>query len=353
MGVDHGMMRLITTPELLARKKNIVTAGLVTIAFASGVLLLIASLLFPLFSRFAIPGWTIACIVVGSIGTALVDYGYSFRLARLEYRLAAVAQGGTALWRLAVTTIAALTIPNPVVVFFVYHGASLLSGVLQTLLIAGSSWSHPDRSLILKLLRYSFWQGKANIIVIFSLYQGTFLLILLNQQAETGIFGLALTVSLGFFAIYNACSEYLLARVRAVEHISALPSFLTLTLVSASMLILACAPVVFGLAVLLPWLLGPEWHEVMTVFVYLAVAMVSLIIQAPLEAACHYLLKPKLILFGWLSRAGLAGILGFILAPTMGATGAAVAQMVGFALGLVVLSYLFFASFRSAARAAG
>ena len=348
MGVDHGMIRLITTPELRARKKDVITAGLVSMACTSGVMFLVAVLLVPVFSWFAIPGWTIACMVVGAIGTALVDYGFGFRLARLEYRLAAVAQGGTALWRLAVTAIAAVIIPSPIVVFFAYHGASLLSGMLQTSLIAGTSWGRPDRSLVLKLLRYSFWQGKANMIVIFSLYQGTFLLMLLNQQAETGIFGLALTVSLGFFAIYNACSEYLLARVRALEHISELPSFLTFTLLSAFLLILACAPVVAALAMFLPWLLGPEWHDVVTVFVYLAVAMVSLIIQAPIEAAFHYLLKPQLILFGWLTRAILVAIAGFIFAPTMGAKGAAIAQLVGFALGIVVLIYLVVASIRSA-----
>jgi O-antigen/teichoic acid export membrane protein len=353
MGVDAGLVRLTTTPELRSRNAEVVTAGYVTIAFASGVLVVLALVLLPVLSRFGIPGWTIACIVIGSIGTALVDYGYSFRLARQEYPLASLAQGGTALWRLAVTTIAAVATPYPLVVFFAYHGASLCSGLLQTFLIAGASWSRPDRSLIQRLLRYSFWQGKANVIVIFSLYQGTFLLVLLDQQAATGIFGLALTVSLGFFAIYNAYFEYLLARIRSVEHISALPSFVTRTVLSALLLIVACVPLVFALARLLPWFLGPEWQGFVTVFVYLAAAMVSLIVQAPLEAACHYLLKPQLISFGWLTRAVLVAIAGLILAPKMGARGAAIAQLLGFALGFVVLSYLFAVSFRSAAKAAG
>ena len=353
MGVDGGMVRLTTTPELRSRNAEVVTAGLVTIAGASGILIVLALLSLTVVSRFEIPGWTIACIVIGSVGTALVDYGYSFRLARQEYPLASLAQGGTALWRLAVTTIAAVTTPYPLIVFFAYHGASLCSGLLQTFLIARASWNPPDRSLIKQLLRYSFWQGQANVIVIFSLYQGTFLLILLDQQAATGIFGLALTVSLGFFAIYNAYSEYLLARVRSIEQISALPSFVTRAVLSGLLLIVACVPVVFALARLQPWFLGAEWQGFAAVFVYLAVAMVSLIVQSPLEAACHYLLKPKLISFGWLIRAALVAIAGLILAPKMGARGAAIAQMLGFALGLVVLSYLVAVSFRSAAKVEG
>ena len=292
IGVDAGMVRLTTTPDLQSRNAEVVTAGFVTIATASLILIALALLSLPVLPRFGIPGWTIACIVVGSIGTALVDYGYSFRLARQEYPFASLAQGGTAIWRLAVTIIAALATPYPLVVFFAYHGASLCSGLFQALFIARTSWHRPDRSLIQRLLRYSFWQGKANVIVIFSLYQGTFLLILLDQQAATGIFGLALTVSLGFFAIYNAYSEYLLTRVRSVEQINALPSFLTRTLLSALLLIVACVPVAFALARLLPWFLGPEWQGFEAVFVYLAAAMVSLIIQAPLEAACHIRKRP-------------------------------------------------------------
>ncbi|HKG62265.1 MAG TPA: hypothetical protein VKB05_21070 [Pyrinomonadaceae bacterium] len=353
MGVDAGMVRLTTTPELQSRNAEVVTAGFVTIASASGILIVLALLSLPVLPRFGVPAPIIACIVVGSIGTALVDYGYSFRLARQEYPLASLAQGGTALWRLAVTTVAALATPYSVVVFFAYHGASLCSGLLQTLLIASRSWNRPERSLIQRLLRYSFWQGKANVIVIFSLYQGTFLLVVLDQQAATGIFGLALTVSLGFFAIYNAYFEYLLARVRSVEQIDGLPSFLTRTLLSALLLMVACLPVVFVLARLLPRFLGLDWQGFEAVFVYLAAAMVSLIIQAPLEAACHYLLKPQLISFGWLTRAALVAIAGLMLAPTMGARGAAIAQLIGFALGLVVLSYLVAVSFRSAAKSEG
>src|SRR4029077_5668277 len=149
----------------------------------------------------------------------LVDYAYSFRLAHHEYRPAAVVQGGTAIWRLSLTTLAVWKFSAyPLVVFFAYHGASLVSGLVHSLVIARVS-ERPDLVLIKRLLRYSFWLGKANVIVIFSLHQGTLLLMLLNQSAETGIYGLALTLSLGFSAIATSYSEYLQVRVRSVEHI--------------------------------------------------------------------------------------------------------------------------------------
>ena len=49
---------------------------------------------------------------------------------------------------------------------------------------------------------------------------------MLNRPAETGQFGLGLTLSLGFFAIYNAYSEYLSVRVRALEHVRDVARFL-------------------------------------------------------------------------------------------------------------------------------
>jgi O-antigen/teichoic acid export membrane protein len=349
VGVDAGMVRLTAIPELKSRSQQVVTAGLLLMVGTSSVLLVVSLLATPVLYRFAIPGWILASIVVGAIGTSLVDYGYSFRLARQEYPLATLAQGGTAIWRLGLTILAAVMLSAyPLAVFFAYHGASLLSGLAQTLRIARVSWQLPDRALILRLLRYSFWQGMANVIVIFTLYQGTFLLMVLKQPATTGIFGLGLTLSLGFFAIYTAYSEYLLVRVRSLEHVKALPRFLTRAMAGALILILACVPVVIAVALLMPWFLGPEWLEEVPIFVYLAASMVLLIFQAPMVAACHYLLKPQLITFGWVIRAILIGVIGLILAPQMSAVGVAIAQLIGSALALLVLSWLVAGLLRSA-----
>mgnify|MGYP003286608712 CR=1 FL=1 len=346
------MVRLSAVPELKARAQQVVTAGLVVIAATSGVLLVAMVLATPFASLSGTPAWLLLCVAAGAIGAALVDYGYSFRLARHEYPAACLAQGGTAIWRFGLTMLAAVKLPsNPVVVFAAYHGASLISGVVQTLLISKVT-ERTDRALIKRLLGYSYWIGKANVIVIFSLYQGTFLLMMLNQPAATGLFGLGLTLSLGFFAIYNAYSDYLAVRIRAVEPISDVPRFMKRAMAAALVLTLACIPIVFVIAALVPWLLGPEWREV-RIFVLLSASMVLLIFQAPLVASSQYLLKPQLITLGWVLRVLFIGIAGLILAPQMGAIGAAIAQLIGSALALIVLSWLVVNSLRTAIHAGG
>ena len=349
LGVDTGMIRLIAIPELRSREPEVVTAGLVFIICTSIVLLIVSLLFVPLLAPFGIPGWVVACIVIGSIGTTFVDYGYGFRLAHQQYPLAALAQGGTAVLRLGLTIIAVVSFAaHPVAVFMAYHGASLCSGLFQAIVIAGTNWVQPGKSLIQRLLRYSLWLGKANVIVIFSLYQGTFILMLVKEQAETGIFGLALTLSLGFFAIYNAYGDYLLARIRSVESIRGIPRFLKQSLFAGLVLVLACVPLVFALAKLLPWFLGPEWLEVVPVFVCLTASMLLLILQAPLEAVCHYLMKPHLVTVGWLVRAILISVAGLMLAPSLKATGVAIGQMFGAAISLLLLSYIVAVTLRSA-----
>jgi O-antigen/teichoic acid export membrane protein len=341
MGVDAGMIRLGGVPELYPRFQQVVTAGLIVMLCTTCILLLISLPVALILFRFAVPVWVLASVVAGAIGTSLVDYGYSFRLARREYPLAALAQGGTALWRLGLTALTAILLPGYVLfVFIAYHGASLLSGAAQaaTLIRGGQIW--PERELVRRLLRYSLWQGKANVIVIFSLYQGTFLLTLVDTQAATGLFGLALTLSLGFFAIYNAYFEYLLARTGSIDNITGLSHFLTRAFGGALILALACVPVTFALAILIPRLLRPELSRVVPIFCYLAASMVLLILQSPLEVACHYFLRPKLVTLGWVVRAVSIGVAGLILAPRMGAIGAAIAQLIGSAVALVFLASL-------------
>lgn len=347
LGVDSGMVRLTAVPELRSRAHAVVGAGLVTIACTTGVLLVAMVVSIPFLPQSSTPTWVLLCTAAGSIGIALVDYGYSFRMGQHEYPAAALAQGGTAILRFGLTTLAAVKLPaNPIAVFAAYHGASLLSGVVQTLLLARLT-ERPDRALIKRLLGYSYWIGKANVIVIFSLYQGTFLLMMLKQPAETGLFGLSLTLSLGFFAIYQAYSEYLSVRVRAIEHVVDIPRFMKRATAAALLLILGCVPIVLVIAALMPWLLGPEWHEV-SIFIYLSASMMLLILQAPLVAVCQYLLKPQLITLGWVMRAIFILVAGLLLAPQMGAVGAAIAQLIGTALALGLLGWLVVSSLRSA-----
>ena len=354
VGVDSGMIRLTALPELQSREREVVTAGLVTLACTSAALLVISLLAMPVLSLVKVSPWIIACVAGGSIGLALVDYGYSFRLARHEYPRAAFIQGGTALWRLGLTATVAVMLPaSPIAVFVAYHGSSLLSGLVQALTIGRVNWHVPHKDLLKRLLSYSLWLGKAHVIVIFCLYQGTFLLTFLKQPVATGLFGLALSLSLGFFAIYQAYSEYLSVRVRSVENIEHLPSFIRRALAGSIILIVASVPIVFVIKSLVPWLLGPEWHEVVAIFVYLSAAMMLLLFNAPLVATSHYLLRPHLITFGWVTCATFIAILGLILAPQMGAIGAAIAQLIGTMLALFVVSWMVSRALRSAMEEAG
>jgi len=339
MGVDVGMIRLSGTPALHSRAHELVSAGLAVMLFGTGVLLLLFMVSTPIWLRLGISTWIPSSAICGAVGTALVDYGYSYRLVRREYALAAAAQGGTALWRLGITSIAAgLLAAYPFAVFIAYHGASLVSGLIQTLMICKDKRPALDGLLVRRLLRYSFWQGKANVIVIFSLYQGTFLLMLLKQQAATGIFGLALTLSLGFFAIYNAYGDYLLARIASVKDARGIPQFIKRAFGASFVLILACVPVILLIALLLPRLLRPELGIVVPIFCYLAASMALLILQSPLEAISHYYLKPYLVSSSWIIRALLIGVAGVFLAAKMSALGAAIAQLIGSAVALLVMA---------------
>lgn len=349
LGVDSGMVRLTAVPDLRSRAHEVVGAGLAIIACTTAVLLVVMALGISFIPQSAAPKWVLLCTAAGTIGIALVDYGYSFRLARHEYRGASLAQGGTAIWRFGLTTLVAVKLPaNPIAVFAAYHGASLISGVVQTLLLARLT-ERPDRALIKRLLGYSYWIGKANVIVIFSLYQGTFLLMMLKQPAATGIFGLGLTLSLGFFAIYQAYSEYLSVRVRAIERVKEIPQFMKRATAAALGLILGCVPIVFVIAALMRWFLAPEWQGI-PIFLYLSASMLLLILQAPMVAVCQYLLKPQLITLGWVMRAISILVAGILLAPQMGALGAAIAQLIGTALALIVLGWVVISSVGAALR---
>ncbi|MGH9962728.1 MAG: hypothetical protein ACREBC_37370, partial [Pyrinomonadaceae bacterium] len=108
----------------------------------------------------------------------------------------------------------------------------------------------------------------------------------------------------------------------------------------AIVLVLGSVPVALAVATLLPRFLRSELLEAVPVFLYFAASMILLTLQAPLEAACHYLMRPKLVSLTWLMRSLFIGVAGMVLAPDMGAIGAAIAQLIGSALALLGLGVL-------------
>lgn len=354
LGVDVGMIRMRTVPALRQQAPAIVQAGLVVIWYATAALALCAlavAWLWPASAVPRLPIWALTSVVLGAIGTALVDYNYGFYLAQLQYRAAAVVQSGTALVRLVVTVCAVWLLPQyTAAVFLSYTGVSCLSGAVQaaTLLRRRGQW--PARELVWRLLRYSWWQCVANVIAVFSLYQGTFLLTALSTQAATGIFGLGLTLSLGFFAVYNAFTEYLLPRGARVGHVQALPRFLVRACGSACLLAMACVLVACAVGTLVPLLLRPALHAVVPIFYLLSASMLLLILQCPFEVACHYLLRPQWVVLAWALRAISISLLGLALAPAKGAAGMVLAQLAGTALAFLALVVLVVTQMRPALR---
>jgi O-antigen/teichoic acid export membrane protein len=101
------------------------------------------------------------------------------------------------------------------------------------------------------------------------------------------------------------------------------------------------------IATVLPWFLKAELIPVIPIFICVAASMSLLILQGPLVAICHYLLRPHLITVGWVLRAVFIGVIGVILAPRMGSMGAAIAQLIGSGLALIPLTLLVATSLRS------
>jgi hypothetical protein len=76
--------------------------------------------------------------------------------------------------------------------------------------------------------------------------------------------------------------------------------------------------------------------------------MLVLILQAPLQAACHYLIRPNFVAIGWSVRIVAIALLGWRAAPVYGATGVAAAQFGGALVGLGSFAVLVWAAARLA-----
>jgi O-antigen/teichoic acid export membrane protein len=295
------------------------------------------------------PQWTVwltAAVVAGGIATALVDYCYAMHLATLRHRDAAFAQGGTALLRFFLVAPVPVLWPQQAwLVFLLYPAATLLAGLLQVRLLRLAHAMTTSLELVRQVLGYSAWQAVVNVAALLSLYQGTFVLNLYGQYAATGLFGLGLMLSQGFFAVNNAYTEYLLPRASRLVN-GQLRSFLRQAFFVVALFILAGIPVTFVIGTITE-LLRPELHAVKPIFYCLAAAMLLSILQAPLSAAFHYLLRPRLLTLGWLLLVVCTGGLSLMLARTQGAWGAAVGQLGGTTVALIALSAMLALAWRS------
>lgn len=352
MGVDYGIIRLRTMPDLRDRHEDVTRACLTIVLWMSGAALALGAVAIPLLEWLRPHGWlswAALFIVSGSIGTALVDFGHYYRLSRMHYRTAVCLQAGTAFLRLLLTGAVVLVFSSPTrAVFIAYPAAGLVVGVLHTLILMRSGTGRTDRELIRRIVRYSAWQGAANLAIVLSQHQGSFLLMALGMRKQTGVYGLALTLGLGFFAIYNAYSEFLFPRMMRVKKLSDLPNFLYRSLGVALLLAAGCVPVLLLIGHLGAQHLRPDLQPAISAFYWLAAAMLVLLVQSPLEAACHYLLRPHLQTVNLGVRiVSIAGF-GLLLASEQRVTGIAIAQFAGTVVAMGVFFVTVVAEYRAA-----
>ena len=354
VGVDRGIMRLRTVAELQVSPHSIVQAGLAVIAYTSLVSVLACvttGLILFLSGSTTLVLATVVSATIGALGTTLVDYSYAFYLSHLQFRAASMVQSISATGRFILTISVALVYPHrPSMIFLSYAGASLAFGILNLALAMRGVGFRRDHRLMAKMVRYTLWPCSTNIVVILGVYEGTFLITALHQQEASGLFGLALTLSMGFFAVYQAYFEYLLPKVAHIPSRRELPRFLLRAYFLALLFIFVGIPAGWFIGRFVPDLLQPGLHGVVPIFYTLSISMILLMLQTPLEVTVHYLLRPHLITAGWTVRVITMALLGLAFVPATGAQGMAWAQVGGGIAGLLAIGVMGVVSLASGAK---
>lgn len=327
LGVDFGMIRLRTLHK--NESDQVVRAGLKVIYHAAAVVgVIVIGIGLVSFWWSSVPFWLLSSIYLGAVGTALVDYSYCYQLSEHQFRNAGLVQSGTGLARLILSAAAVLLVPSvPYLVFVVYPATSLISGSVLAASLARKYQPKSKSTGVWPLLRFSLWLGAANFAALTSLYLGTFVLLAFSLEEENGILGLCLALSMGFFAVYNAFGEYVSARIARLESAKEIPGFVATWLGVGLALAVACIPIALGMGVIIPRFLPPGFATMAKPLYLLSASMLILLIQSPLQSACVYLLRPHLVVFGWVIRVLVAAVLTVALARGWGALGAATAQL--------------------------
>jgi O-antigen/teichoic acid export membrane protein len=353
MGVDAGMLRLRALPDLRDRSEEVEEAGLAILQRAGAVLCLLVAggAALGWVTGLPWPVWATIAVGVGAIGAALVDYGICFQRAHLAFHRAALFLGGTAALRLGWVGLALWLAPgNAALVFLLYAGTSLVSGLAQAIGIARGRRLAPEPALMGRLVRYSLWLGSADVIVVLAMHQGVFLLTLLGQQSEAGLFGLGMTLAQGFFLISAAFTEFVVPHAVRVGRLEQLPRFLKRVFGAGLILFSVCLLLLPAVEAMLPWVLHLNVQSVSPIFYCLSGAMLLTLLLAPVTAVAHYLQRPHLLMIGLVARVVSTGILGVLLIPRWGAMGAAAAHLGGVALGATTRGALVGLALRAAFR---
>lgn len=351
LGVDQGMIRLYTVDRYQDQPYQVIMAGLRSALVLSVPVLLIGAIAI-LVGVEGWPGYTILSVMAGSVGLALFDFGVCSRLSELRFRAAAVVQASMPGIRLLLTTGAFLVTPDhPGPTFLCYALCALGFGIYLSFRTIRKGRTWPAWTLVREVVRYSKWPGASDVAMMLCLQQGLFLLTYLKKEEDRGVYGFALTLGMGFFAIFLAYYQTILPRASRLKSVRQLPRFIARTMFAGFLLALACVPIAALIGWILPMILvgvdKPELLPFPRAFYALAGFMLLLIIEAPLTVACQYLLRPQLALIGLLIRVAVVLAIGMLLVPERGAYGAGIAQLLGGVCSFVILFVMVMLTIRS------
>ncbi|MDA1222411.1 MAG: hypothetical protein O3B85_10350 [Planctomycetota bacterium] len=340
-GLDQGVVRLFTAdPEPDGVIRGAVAITLTLGALGLGLAGLVAAAggvgrLSPLLAL---------AIGAGAAGTAWFDLGCSTLLARLEFRRAG-------LWMAAVPTLRAIvtglvawrTEDASWAPFLAFPAVSFVAGVALLATVVRTHGLTANRSVVQRVLSYSWWIGLGDAAAVLALQSGLFLLVYREMSAEAGRFAFSLQIVQGFYAVFVAFYQALLPKAARLPSVDALPGWLRAAWRTSLVLALGCvgAAVVAGVA--LPALIRterPDLADFAPGFYGLTAFSVVLLFEAPLGVTCQYLLRPRLHVASLWLRCALIGLIGTLTIPAMGELGAGIAQTGGTLTAAAVLFVL-------------
>ena len=337
-GTEQTMVRLRSAPEFANRQREVEGSALAVLLIAAGAVTVLGlsagSVIETVWARHFAQE-QIVMALAGGAGSALVDFAYWSWLARRRYHWAALTHVGLAIGRFLVLYAGLSTglLPSNRVVT-TFSLVTLLAGLLQLAILMGILGYRPSLKLVPRLLRYSAWQAGAVILGSMAIYQGTFLLAVLGQKEESGVYGFAVTATVGYMAIYAAASEFLMSRVGNVADGAALRRFMRWSLAVGAGIAVLCVPLTMVAGQVIPRVIPERLWEGGIVFYYLAAAAVLTVLHAPVEVAAHWLMRPDWIMANRVVRIAAIFVAGLILADA-GELGVARAQVLGVLVGWI------------------
>ena len=335
-GTEQTMVRLRSTPELHDRQSDVEGSALAVLLLAAGAVTVLAlsagSFIEAVWDR-SFAQEQIVMALAGGVGSALVDFAYWSWLARRRYKLAALTHVGLAIGRFLILYIGLSTSflqSNRVVI--TYSAVTFCAGLLQLAILLGVLRYRPTLTLASRLLRYSSWQAGSVILGSLAIYQGTFLLTLLGRKTDSGVYGFAVTATVGYMAVYAAAGEFLMSRVGNVMSGAAMRRFLRWSMAVAAGVVLVCIPGTFVVAHVIGRLVPANLWDGGIVFYYLVAAALVTVLHAPIEVAAHWLMRPDWIMANKAIRIAAILSVGLLLADA-GDEGVARAQVLGVLVG--------------------